>query len=503
VIVRATVLAYFAVLLAIGFVASRRIRGVSDYYVGGKRLGRWLVMFSANTTAESAWLLLGLTGLGAAFGFKALWVVVGEVLGVTLAWFWLAPRFKRATDDCDALTVPDYLASRFGAGPQAQRVGTVRLVAALALAVFVTIYVSAQIDATGKTFHKFLDWNHYAGVAVGFGIVAVYTLSGGFVAVVWSDLFQGLLMLAGLVVVPVAAFLALDPQAPMLPAGLLSFWGPEGASLGTFLSILALMAIGLGFLGIPQVFVRFIAVRSVGEIRRGRWLAVAFTLLTDTGAVATGLLGRRLLAPQPGQALDLLGPSGENVLPLAVKELFPEIVVGVFIAVILAAIMSTIDSLLVVAASAIARDVYQKMFRPKIPDEQLTRLSRLVTVGLCALALTLSITVSWLSPDRTVFWYVIFGWSGLTATFCPMMILALTWRRYNAAGALASMLCGMAGVPLFKFVVPHLGSAGATLGRAEELLPSFLLALAAGVAVTLLTDRPARARGPEGLEQSS
>ncbi|TFG85882.1 MAG: sodium/proline symporter [Gemmatimonadales bacterium] len=448
-------------------------------------------MFSANTTAESAWLLLGLTGLGAAVGAKALWVVVGEVLGVTLAWFWLAPRFKRATDECEALTVPDYLASRFSAGSQAHLVGAVRLVAAAALTLFVTVYVSAQIDATGKTFHKFLDWNHYAGVAVGFGIVALYTLSGGFVAVVWSDLFQGLLMLIGLVSLPVAAFFALDPQSSPLPAGLLSPWGPEGPSLGAFFSILGLMAIGLGFLGIPQVFVRFIAIRSVDEIRRGRWLAVAFTLLTDTGAVATGILGRRLLAPSTAQAAELLGPGGENVFPMAVMELFPEIVVGGFIAVILAAIMSTIDSLLLVATSAISRDVYQKMFRPQLPDERLTRLSRFVTVGLSALALAISITVSFLSPDRTVFWYVIFGWSGLTATFCPMMILALTWRRYNAAGALASMACGMVCVPFFKFVVPHLGGAGAVLARAEELLPSFALALAAGVAVTLLTDRPA------------
>ncbi len=488
-IVTATVMAYFVVLVAIGFAASRRIRGVSDYYVGGKRLGRWLVMFSANTTAESAWLLLGLTGLGAAFGLKALWVVVGEVVGVTLAWFWLAPRFKRATDECDALTVPDYLASRFSTGSQRHLVGAVRLVAALALTVFVTVYVSAQIDATGKTFHKFLDWNHYAGVAVGFGIVALYTLSGGFVAVVWSDLFQGLLMLIGLVSVPVAAFVALDPHAPPLPAGLLSPWGPEGASLETLLSILALMAIGLGFLGIPQVFVRFIAIRSVDEIRRGRWLAVAFTLVTDTGAVAAGVLGRRLLAPGASQAADLLGPGGENVLPMTVMTLFPEIVVGGFIAVILAAIMSTIDSLLLVAASALSRDVYQKMFRPALPDERLTRISRLVTVGLSTVAVLLSITVSWLSPDRTVFWYVIFGWSGLTATFCPMMILALAWRRYNAAGALASMVSGMAGVPFFKFVVPHLGSAGAILARAEELLPSFAVALIAGIAVNLLTDR--------------
>lgn len=483
-----TVVAYFVALIAIGVAASRRIHGVSDYYVGGKRLGRWLVMFSANTTGESAWLLLGLTGLGAAFGLKALWVVVGEVTGVALAWFWLAPRFKRATDECAALTVPDYLASRFSTGRFVRLGGTVRTVAALTLTVFVTIYVSAQIDATGKTFDKFLGWDYYVGVAVGFGIVTLYTLSGGFVAVVWSDLFQGLLILVGLVTVPVAAWMALSPSAEALPVGMTSLWGPEGASLGTLLSIVALMAIGLGFTGVPQVFVRFIAIRSVDEIRRGRWLAVAFTLITDTGAVLTGVFGRWLLAPSNAEATALLGPGGENVLPLVVQELFPAVIVGFFIAVILAAIMSTIDSLLVVAASALTRDVYQKVLRPSLPDERLTSLSRLVTLALCLVALAVSVTVSVMSPDRTVFWYVIFGWSGLTAVFCPMMILALTWPRYNAMGALASMLTGAMGIPFFKFVLPRLGEAGATLGRAEELFPSFVLALAAGVLATLLTE---------------
>ena len=171
----------------IGSVASTRVHTLSDYYVGGKRLGYWVVAFSARATGESAWLYLGLTGLGALVGIQALWVVVGEVLGVAGGWFLIARPFKRATDTTGAITVPGYLVSRFATGTdEAHCATTLRWVAAGALAGFVTIYVSAQIDATGQAFSSFLGWNYYLGALVGFGIVVVYTLSGGYVAVAWT-----------------------------------------------------------------------------------------------------------------------------------------------------------------------------------------------------------------------------------------------------------------------------------------------------------------------------
>jgi Na+/proline symporter len=192
----AILVAYFAVLFAIGLVAARRIHGLEDFFVGGKRLGYWVVAFSARATGESAWLLLGLTGLGAMVGLSALWVVVGEVLGVGCAWWFMAKPFKRATDACGAITVPDYLVSTFTDGTERTRRQAllVRALSAGALMIFVTIYVSAQIDATGKAFESFLGWDYYVGLLVGFGVVVLYTFSGGFVAVAWSDLFQGSLM---------------------------------------------------------------------------------------------------------------------------------------------------------------------------------------------------------------------------------------------------------------------------------------------------------------------
>jgi sodium/proline symporter len=459
--------------------------------VGGKKLGYWVVAFSARASGESAWLYLGLTGMGALVGARAYWVVVGEVIGVALAWLFLARPFKAATDRYGSITIPDYLESRFG-GPGRERAArALRLFAAIALSGFVTIYVSAQIDATGKAFEGFLDWSYYTGVFVGFGIVVAYTLSGGFVAVAWSDLFQGVLMLIGLCVLPVAAWLMLADQPSEvglngLAAGYLSLWGEGGASLTNGLIVVSYLAIGLGFLGSPQVFVRFIAIRDEGEIRAGRWVAIVFTILTDAGAVASGMLGRALLVGDGGSFGDVLGASGERVLPALVEILFSPGVVGLYIAAVLAATMSTIDSLLLVASSAITRDVYQQMLRPDRKHEPLTGLSRVVTLVLAGVALALALTVSVVSPGVTIFWYAIFGWSGISATFCPVIVLALLWPRYGVRGALASMVTGALCIPLFKFAVPLIPVFGPMVSLVEEMAPSFLLALMAGVGVTLL-----------------
>jgi|TARA_B100002003_G_scaffold251393_1_gene294671 sodium/proline symporter len=493
----AIIVVYFCVLLLLGVLASRRVDSLSDYYLGGKRLGYWVAAFSARATGESAWLYLGLTGLGASVGLSALWVVVGEVLGVGAAWFLMAAPFKHATDRCGAITVPDYLVSRFASGdPSSDTTQRLRLVAAGALTLFVTIYVSAQIDATGQAFASFLDWNYFTGALVGFGIVVVYTFTGGFLAVAWSDLFQGLLMLVGLILLPLAAFAALEPGGLIagLDATLLNPWGPGGATLPNLLTIVSYAAIGIGFLGSPQVFVRFMAIRDQTQIRTGRWVAIGFTLATDIGAVLSGLLGRALLVGADGDFAVTLGPSGERVLPVLVEHLFPPVVVGLFVAAVLAAIMSTIDSLLVVASSAVTRDVYQQTLHPDISGETLTGLSRRITVTLALVALAVALSVAWLAPGRTIFWYVIFGWSGIAATFCPVIVLSLVWRRYNAQGALASMITGLVAVPFFKFLLPLAPGWGPLVARAEELAPSFLAALAAGVVATLASSR----RGTEG-----
>ena len=493
------IIAYLAILLLIGVVASRRIHNMADYYVGGKRLGYWVAAFSARASGESAWLYLGLTGLGAMVGMRGMWVVVGECLGVGIAWFFMAIPFKRATDEFGSITIPDYLVSRFTTPGKSERPARVlRLVSAIALSLFVTIYVSAQIDATGTAFENFLGWNYFAGAIFGFLIVVVYTMSGGFVAVAWSDLFQGLLMLAGLLALPVAAYFSMSDSPDVwgrlesMQTGLTSLWGPGGPSLENVFIIVGYMSIGLGFLGSPQVFVRLISIRDEQEIRKGRWVAIVFTLLTDTGAILAGLLGRYLIAPDGDASTlfgseSLLGPGGQNILPLTVEYLFPPLVVGLFIAAVLGATMSTIDSLLVVASSAVTRDVYQQSFYPDSDAKKLTRMSRWVTLGLALVSLAVALTVAWAVPGRTIFWFAVFGWSGIAATFCPVIILSLLWQRYNVYGALTSMLTGFLCVPLFKFGVPLIPHWGPMVSKMEEMAPSFLLAMVMGVVATLVT----------------
>lgn len=480
------VLLYLGVLVALGGVASRRMGDVRDYFAAGKRLGFWSAAFSARATGESAWLLLGLTGMGAAVGLKALWVVVGEVLGVAGAWLLMSRPFKRRTDEYDAITVPDYLAGRFG--DQGRRL---RIVAAGGLIVFVTIYVSAQIDATGKAFEDFLGWNYFVGAAVGFAVVLAYIVAGGFLAVVWSDVFQGTLMVLGLVALPLAGVWALGgpgatwERLAAIDPDLLTLSGAGGWSPLAVASVLGLAFIGLGFLGSPQVFVRFLALRSEGEIARGSVVALTWTFLADTGAVLGGMSGRALLT-RPGQAAEtVLGPGGEDVLPLAVETLFPLFIAGIYVAVVLSAIMSTVDSLLVVAGSAAVRDGYQKVLYPELPDDALVSLSRWVTFILAVAALVVALSVAVAVPGRTIFWFVVFGWSGIAATFCPTLILSLFWPGMTARGALAAMVSGFVAVPVFKFAAPALPAVGPYFAQLSELGPSFLLSGLVGVAVSL------------------
>ena len=472
---------YFLVLLGIGFTASKRINNISDYYVGGKKLSYWIAALSARSTGESGWLLLGVTGMGAVMGMSAMWIVVGEILGVFISWQFMAKKFKSMTDEYDSITIPDFLASHFKASSN-----LIRILAATALSLFVVIYVSAQIDITGKTFESFLGFNYYTGIAIGFGIVVVYIFSGGFLAVAWSDFFQGALMFVALLVLPFVAYFFLPSGTSLLSGlenidpALVNIWGSGGFNMINLISIIGLVSIGIGFMGSPQVYVRFIAIENTDEIEKGKWVAVLYTLLTDTAAVMIGMMGRYLLTDSGQDPELVLGPAGENVLSLLLGQVMPTIIVGIYIAAVLSAVMSTVDSLLVVASSAVTRDFYQQILHPDVDQKWLIGFSKKVTLGLALLALGVALTVSVLSPDRTVFWFVIFGWSGIAATFCPVIILAIFWKDYNENGAIASMITGFLCVPVFKFIVPKINSIGVYFDKLDVMLPSVLLAMLAG-----------------------
>jgi sodium/proline symporter len=488
-IVKYTILfLYFVILFLIGYFASKQIKNTKDYYVGGKKLGFWVVAFSARATGESAWLLLGLTGLGAMVGVSAFWVVIGEVIGVTISWVFMAEKFKLLTDKYNSITIPDYLVSRFKS-----TTNTLRIIAATALSVFVIIYVSAQIDATGTAFESFLGWNYFKGAIIGFFIVLAYIFTGGFVAVAWSDLFQGSIMLIGLILLPIVAYFTISSEVSIseeltkLDSSFLNIWGEGGFNMINLFTILGFSFIGLGFMGSPQLFIRFMSIKSVSEIKKGRWVAIIFTLITDSCAVLIGIYGRYLLTSVGENPEEILGNGAQNILPLLVEKIMPLTLIGIYIAAVLSAIMSTIDSLLVVASSAISRDFYQQILKPDKSEVELAKISKLITLVLAIFALIIALLVAVTTPDRTIFWFVIFGWSGIAATFCPTIILSLFWDKFNEKGAIASMITGFLSIPLFKFGLTTVDGIGIYFDKLGELGPSFLLAIIIGVIVSLIS----------------
>lgn len=470
----AVLLVYLLVLLAIGWWARTESRDVAGYFVAGKKLPSWVIAFSSNATGESAWLLLGLTGMGYLLGIHAFWIVLGEVLGVTLAWVFVARPFKAYTDRYDAITVPDYLEERFR-----DRSHLLRLVSAVVILSMAAVYTAAQLTAAGKAFDSFLGTGYSTGVLLGAAIILYYTTVGGFKAVAYSDLLQGVLMFLCLLVLPIVGIAAAggwtamldtlratDPTLlePMAGLGL----GPAGVS-----SVLGFLGIGIAFLGAPQLLTRFISARDEEELVGGSLIAVVCIVVFDVGAVLAGMSGRALF---PGLA------DPETIYPLMGLELFPALFAGVFLVVVLAAMMSTVDSLLILASSAVVRDVVQKIFQPEVGERLLSLMGKGVTVVLGGTALVFA-----LAEVRLIFWFVLFAWSGIATAFTPVVLCSLFWGRTTRAGAVAGMIAG------FSTTIAWVVWLKPRFWELYEMIPGCLVGLAVTVGVSLVT------RPPEGV----
>jgi sodium/proline symporter len=422
-------LVYLVVLAGLALWSRTEAQSVSGYFIAGKKLPPWVVAFSTNATGESGWLLLGLTGMGYAVGAQAFWVAAGEVLGISLSWLFISRRLKRAADETNSITLPDVLAAKLGDSRH-----VLRSISALIIVAMVTVYVAAQMIATGKAFDGFTELSYTWGVVLGSGIIIIYTLVGGFKAVAWTDLIQGVLMLFGLLYLPYVAIQAGDgwnaitAQLYSQDPGLLSLWGPDGKSFSAMVWIFSFLAIGLSFMGVPQLMVRFMSARSEKSLVPAMSISILVIALFDIGAVLTGMAGRALF---PG----LEDP--EFILPLLSTNLLSPVMAGVMMVIVLAAIMSTVDSLLLLASSAVVRDFLQKIRNSRLSDRALTKRGKIVTliIGLLGMAFALNQT-------PLIFWFVIFAWSGLGAAFGPLLICLLWYKKTNLKGAIAGMIGG-------------------------------------------------------------
>ena len=421
--------AYLLILAALALWSRKEASTLSGYFIAGKKLPPWVVAFSTNATGESGWLLLGLTGMGYAVGVHAYWVVLGEVSGIAAAWILMSRRLKRMADESDSITVPDVLAARFK-----DKNHVLRAISTLIILSMVGVYIAAQLVATGKAFSGFTEMTYATGVVFGATVIIIYTLVGGYKAVAWTDLIQGILMLIGLIVVPVVAISAAggwDSVLSTLAAedpGLLSPWGPDGRGIKAFIAIASFAAIGIGFMGVPQLMVRFMSARSEQSLVPAMIISIIVIFLFDMGAVTAGLTGRALF---PG----LEDPEG--ILPLLATELFSPLFAGVLMVVVLAAIMSTADSLLIMASSAVVRDYLQKIRLSGKTDAQLARYGKYVTLIIGVIGVVFA-----LNQSPLIFWFVIFAWNGLGAAFGPPLVCALWYPKTTLRGAIIGMLGG-------------------------------------------------------------
>ncbi len=459
---------YLGILAALAIWSRRETHTLSGFYLAGKKLPFWVVAFSTNATGESGWLLLGLSGMGYLVGMQAYWVVVGEILGIGASWWLMSRRLKKLGDETDSLTVPDVLAAKF-----TDKWHLIRGAAVMIILVMVTTYVTAQMVATGKAFSEFLGMNYETGVIAGSVIIIAYTFVGGYKAVSYTDVVQGVLMLVGLIAVPAAAIIASggwgNVEASLMrqdPALLDMF---DFSATPVWIGIASFVAIGLPFLGVPQLLIRYMSARDDGEIRKARVMSLIVLFVFTFGAVTAGIAGRALY---PG----LEDP--ERIFPVISNNLFHPIIAGMLLVVVLSAIMSTVDSLLLLASSSVVRDTYQRIMGSTESDERLSNLGKIVTIVIGVIAVVLGV-----QEPRVIFHFVLASWSGLGSAFGPAMIGVLYYKRVTWEGVLAGMLGG------FLVSVVWLSFFKADYHGLYEAIPGFIAGMVLTFGVSWLTSK--------------
>ncbi len=471
IVVGLTFVCYLLAMLAIGWFAYRRTANISDFILGGRRLGPWVAALSASASDMSGWLLLGLPGYAYLAGMEAFWLALGLGVGTWLNWRLQARRLRIYSESIgNALTLPEFFARRFRDAS-----GMLRIVSAFFILLFFLFYTSSGLVAGGKLFESVFDVPYLWAVTLGALAIIAYTSFGGFLAVSWTDLVQALLMAAALIVVPLIAFRDLggiDTTFAGIARANRSFLDPltdaHGEAL-TPIAILSLLGWGLGYFGQPHILARFQAIRSADQVPGARRIALSWVGVTLACALLVGLAGSRYFSPALADA--------ETVFIQLVEALFHPVLAGICLAAILAAIMSTADSQLLVCSASFTEDFYKSVLRREATDRELVLVGRAAVFGIAALALVLAI-----DPENSVLALVAYAWAGFGAAFGPTLLLSLFWRRMTRNGAIAGILSGGVTVVVWKQL-------DGGIFELYELVPGFLISLLA-ILATSLCDRP-------------
>ncbi|HID32422.1 MAG TPA: sodium/proline symporter [bacterium (Candidatus Stahlbacteria)] len=461
-------LGYLVVMILVGIVTSRLTKSLDDFVLGGRKMKTYVLALSEKGTDFSAWLLIGLPGQAFKLGIGAIWAAIGCWIGSIFNWLVIATPLRRLTGRFNALTVPDYFESRFE-----DRSHLLRITATSAIVLFFTLYVSAQVVGAGKILASTFNIGQITGMAIGLSIIVFYTIMGGFIAESWTDFIQCLIMAGAVVLIPVVAIIksgglisiigsihGVDPNANLLSAG------KAGAALYLGL-IIGSLAIGLGYPGQPHIVMRYMALKSEKEVKKGMLYAMSWTTIAVFGAIMVGFLAIPYLR---GEIVD-----PEHVTLAFAAKILPSWLVGFILAAATAAMMSTVDSQLLVATSAVTEDIYRKLINPEASQKKLVFLARLFTLIIAVVGFLLGIKAT-----QLVYWLVLYAWGGLAATFGPPLVLSLKWNGTTRWGAFAGMVTGAATIVIW-YNIPQLK------GFIYELVPGFFFSLFATYLVSLLT----------------
>ncbi|RZQ52996.1 sodium/proline symporter PutP [Pseudoalteromonas phenolica] len=466
---------YFLVMLGIGLYAYRKSTSdVSGYMLGGRSLPPSVAALSAGASDMSGWILMGLPGAMFVTGFSSTWIATGLIIGAWLNYLLVAPRLRVYTEVAnDAITIPDYFANRFE-----DKSNALRIVSALVIIVFFTLYTSSGVVAGGKLFENSFGMSYESGLYITTGVVVLYTLFGGFLAVSLTDFVQGCIMFIALLLVPLVTFSLLENPLSStlneLNPDMLTWVGAGGA-----IGIVSAMSWGLGYFGQPHIIVRFMSVRSVKDMPVARRIGMSWMIIAALGAVFTGLLGAAYAHEK-----NLVVDDPETIFLILSQLLFHPLIAGFLLAAILAAIMSTISSQLLVSSSSLTEDFYKIFIRRDATDKELVLVGRIsvALVAMCAIYLAYD-------RDSSILDLVSNAWAGFGAAFGPLVLFSLLWKRMNFAGALAGMLAG-AGTVLIWIYAPIQINGQSLSSLIYEIVPGFILSSIAIVVVSLITDEP-------------
>ncbi|MBW8040036.1 MAG: sodium/proline symporter PutP [Planctomycetes bacterium] len=434
-----TFIVYFVLLLCIGFYFYRKSVSIEDYLLGGRGMGAWVTALSAQASDMSGWLLMGLPGAIYLGGMASVWIAIGLFAGTVLNWKMVSGRLRVYTQKTDTITLPCFFEQRFG-----DPTGLLRVVSAIIILIFFTIYASSGLVAAGKLFESIFDKVQYQqAVIIGAAIIITYTFLGGFLAVCWTDLFQGALMVLALIIVPAVAYLKVggmdaisgamelkEISTSMLPAK-----GTTG-----LLAIVSMMAWGLGYFGQPHILTRFMSVKSVGKLSESMTIAIVWVFISLGGAVIVGFVGI-------GMFDNLTGGEEEKVFIYMIGKVMHPWLAGVMLAAILSAIMSTIDSQLLVSSSALTEDFYRKAIKRDATEKEIILVGRICVIIISVIALILA-----LRPSDTILGIVAYAWGGFGAAFGPLVLFGLFSRKTGWQAALAGMVTGTVVLVVWKQV---------------------------------------------------